>query len=89
MKGGCWAEYSIASVDFTFEIEKDVPLEYAASGVTNPLTVIAMIENFKELGGKGGIIHTAAASALGRQLNKLAQKEGIPLLNIVRREAQA
>lgn len=48
-----------------------------------------MIENFKEIGGKGGIIHTAAASALGRQLNKLAQKEGIPLLNIVRREAQA
>ena len=36
-----------------------------------------------------GIIHTAAASALGRMLNKYCKTLGIPLLNIVRREEQA
>lgn len=52
------------------------------------MTVIGLIDNFKSLEGKG-IIHTAAASSLGRMLSKLCQKEKIPLLNIVRREEQA
>ena len=34
------------------------------------------------------MINTAAASALGRMLNKYCQKENIPLLNIVRRQDQ-
>lgn len=34
------------------------------------------------------MINTAAASALGRMLNKYCQKEKIPLLNIVRRKEQ-
>ena len=48
-----------------------------------------MVENYKSLGLKGGIIHTAAASSLGRMLNRWCQKEQIPILNIVRREEQA
>jgi hypothetical protein len=34
---------------------------------------------------KKGIIHTAAASALGRMLNKRCKTLNIPLLNIVRK----
>lgn len=71
-----------------FEIDKDVPSSSASSGIVNPLTVIGFVEHFKTLKCKG-IIHTAAASALGRMLNKLCQKENIPLLNIVRREEHA
>jgi NADPH:quinone reductase-like Zn-dependent oxidoreductase len=48
-----------------------------------------MTEIFNETKGKKGIIHTAAASALGRMLNKLCKSLGIPLLNIVRREEHA
>lgn len=73
----------------SFEIEKDVPLVSAASGVVNPLTVIAMTHMFENNASKKGLIHTAAASALGRMLNKRCQTLGIPLLNIVRREEQA
>lgn len=51
----------------------------------NPLTVIDFIENYKASGFKGGIVHTAAASSLGRMLNKLCQKEKIPLLDLARR----
>jgi NADPH2:quinone reductase len=36
-----------------------------------------------------GLINTAAASALGRMLNKYCQREGVPLLNVVRRKEQA
>jgi hypothetical protein len=48
-----------------------------------------MTEIYQSTQGKKGIIHTAAASALGRMLNKLCQTFGIPLLNIVRKEEHA
>jgi NADPH:quinone reductase len=48
-----------------------------------------MTKIFGHTKGKKGIIHTGAASALGRMLNKYCQTLGIPLLNIVRREEQA
>ena len=61
----------------------------AASGVVNPLTVIGMTVIYNKSPVRKGIIHTAAASALGRMLNKYCKTLGIPLLNIVRKEEQA
>ncbi|CAM6005239.1 unnamed protein product [Sphagnum balticum] len=69
-------------------IDADVPLPSAASGVVNPLTVIGIIDLYNSHPHKKGLIHTAAASALGRQLNRYAKTLGIPLLNIVRRKEQ-
>jgi len=48
-----------------------------------------MVHTFQKTPHKKGIIHTAAASALGRMLNKYCLTLGIPLLNIVRREEHA
>lgn len=48
-----------------------------------------MTEIYEGTAGKKGIIHTAAASALGRMLNKRCKSLGIPLLNIVRKEEHA
>jgi NADPH:quinone reductase-like Zn-dependent oxidoreductase len=70
---GTWAHYTVLTPHTCFEIEKDVPLASSASGVVNPLTVLGFIDNYKNLKGTG-IIHTAAASSLGRMLNKLCQK---------------
>lgn len=56
--------------------------------MVNPLTAVGFIENFKSLGIKGGIIQTGASSSLGRQVNRLAIQEKIPLLNFVRRKEQ-
>jgi hypothetical protein len=54
--------------------------------------VIGFVETYRKWSNKGatgkGIINSAAASALGRMLNRLCQTENIPLLNIVRREEQ-
>ena len=48
-----------------------------------------MIETYKSIGlKKGAIVQTAASSALGRQINRLAIREGIPILNYVRRQEQ-
>lgn len=55
----------------------------------NPLTVVGMTEIFDGHPNKLGLIHTAAASALGRMLNKRCIRLGIPLLNIVRKQEHA
>jgi NADPH2:quinone reductase len=83
---GSWAEYSTTSM--FFEIDDDVPVSSAASGMVNPLTVLGFVHIVKAKKFTG-IIHTAAASALGRQLIKICKTENIPLLNIVRRKEQA
>jgi len=83
---GSWADY--ATTSFFLEIDDDVPLSSAASGMVNPLTVLGIIHTVKTK-KYTGIINTAAASALGRQLNKICKTENITLLNIVRRKEQA
>ena len=86
---GSWGEYAVSNPNTVFAIDEDVPLHCAASGIVNPLTVVGMTEIFNATPNKKGIIHTAAASSLGRMLNKLCISLGIPLLNIVRREEHA
>ena len=55
-----------------------------ASCFVNPLTAIGMVETMK-LEGHKALVHTAAASNLGQMLNKLCIKDGIGLVNIVRK----
>ena len=59
-----------------------------ASALINPLTALGMVETLRREGHRA-LVHTAAASNLGRMLNRLCRKEGIALVNIVRSEAQA
>lgn len=83
---GSWAEYSTAS-DY-FVIDDDVPVASAASGIVNPLTVLGFLHTFRK-NKHHAIIHTAAASSLGRQLARICRTENIPLINVVRRQEQA
>ena len=53
----------------------------------NTLTALAMLDKTKT-GSHKAIIHTAAASSLGRMLNRLFIQEEIPIINVVRREEQ-
>jgi len=55
-----------------------------ASCFVNPLTVLGMVETMRSE-GHSALVHTAAASNLGQMLAKLCVKEGIALVNIVRR----
>ena len=83
---GSWGEYAVTIPFLAFPLTEDVPVHSAASGIVNPLTVIGMTSIYEDKPHKKGIIHTAAASALGRMLNKRCQTLNIPLLNIVRKE---
>ncbi len=59
-----------------------------ASIYVNPMTALAFVEAMKAEGHKA-IVHTAAASNLGQMLNRICIRDGIKLVNIVRRPEQA
>lgn len=56
-----------------------------ASCFVNPLTALGMVETMR-LEGHSALVHTAAASNLGQMLNRICIRDGIGLVNIVRRQ---
>jgi NADPH:quinone reductase len=59
-----------------------------ASAFINPLTALGMCETMRRE-GHTALVHTAAASNLGQMLNRICRKDGIGLVNIVRKPEQA
>jgi NADPH2:quinone reductase len=53
----------------------------------NPLTAVGLLDKCKQYRAKA-VIQTGAASQLGRMIIKLFKQNGIPLVNIVRRDEQ-
>ena len=58
-----------------------------ASCFVNPLTALGMVETMRRE-GHSALVHTAAASNLGQMLNRICLKDGIALVNIVRKQEQ-
>jgi NADPH2:quinone reductase len=55
-----------------------------ASWFVNPLTALGMVATMRAEGHKA-LVHTAAASNLGQMLNRICLKDGVPLVNVVRK----
>ena len=85
---GVWADYVVTSTNSALPLDESVSLEQGAMSVVNPLTAIALLDIARE-GGHDALVLTAAASALGQMVNRLAQSEGIQVINVVRRDEQA
>jgi len=85
--GGTYAQYGVVNVDNCLEHFDGTTAEDAASSFVNPLTALGMTKTMR---GEGhtGIVHTAAASQLGQMLVKICLADGIPLVNVVRRQEQ-
>ena len=84
--GAMYATYAVADARMCLELG-DVSAEQGASAFVNPLTALSFTETMRHHGHKA-LVHTAAASNLGQMLVKICQADGIPLVNVVRSEAQ-
>jgi NADPH:quinone reductase len=62
--------------------------EQGSMHCVNPLTALGLLDRAKQYGAQA-VIQTAAASQLGRMIVRLAQEDGVPLINIVRKDDQA
>jgi NADPH:quinone reductase-like Zn-dependent oxidoreductase len=84
---GTWAEYMVTAAASCFPLHKDVDLEQGAMSIVNPLTAWALMDLARRSGHRA-VAQTAAASALGRMILRLAQRFGMPAVHIVRRDEQ-
>jgi len=85
---GTWAEYYVTSAKQCSPLLNQVDFEQGATSLINPLTALGMLEAIR-LGHHRAAIQNAAVSQVGLMMVRLCRKAGIPLVNIVRREAQA
>ena len=86
--GAFYAQYRLLRARDCLPLPDGISAEEGASSFVNPMTALAMIGTMRREGFTG-LVHTAAASNLGQMLVKLTRSEGVPLVNIVRSEAQA
>ena len=83
--GAMYAELRLAPADQCLVLPDGVSAAEGASCFVNPLTTLGMIETMR-LEGHTALVHTAAASNLGQMLVKLCRSDGVPLVNVVRRQ---
>jgi NADPH:quinone reductase len=86
--GALYAEYRALPVAQCLVLPDGTRPQDAASCFVNPLTALGMVDTMR-LEGHTALVHTAAASNLGRMLVRICQQDGVPLVNIVRRPEQA
>jgi len=86
--GAMYADYRKIAARDVLPLPDGASAADGAAMFVNPLTALGFVETARAEGHKA-IVHTAAASNLGQMLQKICLKDGIPLINIVRSEAQA
>jgi len=70
---GTWAEYMLAPASQVIPLTRGTDLELAASMIVNPFSAWALMERAAQLKA-GAVVQTAAASALGRMVVRLAAR---------------
>jgi hypothetical protein len=86
--GAMYSQYRCVSASACLELPEGARAAEGAASFVNPMTALGMVETMR-MDGHTALVHTAAASNLGRMLNRLCIEEQIPLVNIVRSPAQA
>lgn len=84
---GTWAEYVAVPMGQCLPLLPRIGDEQGASLFINPFSAWALMEMARR-GNHRALVQSAAASTLGRMLQKLARREKLPLVNVVRRAEQ-
>lgn len=85
--GAMYAQYRVVRAADALVMPDGTSARDAASCFVNPLTALSFPEVMR-MEGHSGLVHTAAASNLGQMLVKICKADGVPLVNIVRSDAQ-
>jgi hypothetical protein len=86
--GAMYSQYRTIKASDCMALPAGTTATEGASWFVNPFTALGMTETMRGEGHKA-LVHTAAASNLGQMLNKICIKDGIALVNIVRKAEQA
>lgn len=83
---GNWAQYLITNLHSLLIFDKPLEFEKIFSCFANPMTSLGFIDVLKSHKAKS-VVQNGASTALGKQFIRLCSKEGIELINIVRKES--
>ena len=86
--GAMYSQYRAVKATQCLVLPAGITPAEGASCFVNPLTSLGMVETMRRE-GHTALVHTAAASNLGQMLNKICLKDGVALVNIVRKPEQA
>jgi NADPH2:quinone reductase len=85
--GAMYAQYRVVKARDCLLLPAGTAPAAGASCFVNPLTSLGMVETMRSE-GHTALVHTAAASNLGQMLNRICLKDGIGLVNVVRKPEQ-
>lgn len=86
--GGNWAEYVVLPARQLVPVPDDLPDDQVASFFVNPATAIVMTQSVLGVRPGDWLLQSAAGSALGRMIIRLARHVGFRTINTVRRREQ-
>jgi NADPH:quinone reductase-like Zn-dependent oxidoreductase len=87
-RGGTWAEKVVVSAKQLVPVPESIPVEQAATFFINPMTALAMTQSVLNVPAGAWLLQTAAGSALGQMVIRLAKLNGFRTINVVRRPEQ-
>ncbi len=82
---GSWAQYAVVPVFSCIPVSQKLSVEAAGTLIVNPMTAIGLLKKARRHGAKT-IVMNAASSSLGRIIVRLARRQGIQVVGIVRRQ---
>jgi NADPH2:quinone reductase len=85
--GATYSQYRCVPAALCLVLPDGTTPAEGASCFVNPLTTLGMVGTMR-LEGHSALVHTAAASNLGQMLVRLCAKDGVELVNIVRKPEQ-
>jgi NADPH2:quinone reductase len=85
---GNWQEQVIIPARQAVPVPRDLTDEQAATFFINPATAVVMTSYVLRIPRGAWLLQTAAGSAVGRMIIRLAQEYGFRTLNVVRRKEQ-
>ncbi|XP_050213939.1 enoyl-[acyl-carrier-protein] reductase, mitochondrial [Mercurialis annua] len=81
---GTWQTYIVQDQSIWHKINKNTPMEYAATITVNPLTALRMLEDFTTLSSGDSIVQNGATSIVGQCIIQIAKFRGIHSINLLR-----
>jgi NADPH:quinone reductase-like Zn-dependent oxidoreductase len=84
-EGGDWAEYAVIPAFQAIPVPAALNDAQVASLFVNPATAVALIRFVLKVPKNAWLLQTAAGSTLGKMIIRLAKRDGIRTINVVRR----
>jgi NADPH:quinone reductase-like Zn-dependent oxidoreductase len=83
--GGNWAEYAVLPAGSSLPAPDGISNEQVASFMVNPASAVLMVRHVLAVPSGEWLLQSAGGSELGRMIIRLAKRDGIHTLNVVRR----